>query len=73
VAVAPGFYADNLGPSTFAAIDELAGQAAARGWSVPGAALRFILDTPGVDALIVAPRTLAQFEGYGIGAGRAAG
>jgi hypothetical protein len=29
------------------------------------------MDTPGVEALIVAPRTLAQFEGYGIGAGPA--
>jgi len=35
---------------------------------VPGAALRFILDTPGVESLIIAPRSPAQFEGYGLAA-----
>jgi hypothetical protein len=34
---------------------------------VPGAALRFVLDTPGVDSLIIAPRSIEQFEAYGLG------
>jgi len=67
VADAPGFYDALLTPQTFRAIDALRARAEAHGWSVPGAALRFILGAPGVSALIVAPRSAAQFEGYGIG------
>jgi len=67
VSDAPHFYDDLLTPHTFEAIEELRGRAAESGWTVPGAALRFILDTPGVDSLIVAPRSLDQFGGYGIG------
>jgi aryl-alcohol dehydrogenase-like predicted oxidoreductase len=67
VSDAPHFYDDLLTPHTFEAIEELRGRAARNGWTVPGAALRFILDTPGVDSLIVAPRSLDQFGGYGIG------
>jgi aryl-alcohol dehydrogenase-like predicted oxidoreductase len=63
---APGFYDHLLTPASFAAIDELRRQAAEHGWTVPGAALRFILDTPGVDSLIIAPRSTEQFAGYGI-------
>ena len=63
---APGFYDHLLTPRTFAAIDDLRARAAREGWSVPGAALRFILDTPGVESLIIAPRSLEQFAGYGI-------
>ena len=29
------------------------------------AALHFVLDTPGVDGLIVAPRRIEHFAGYG--------
>jgi aryl-alcohol dehydrogenase-like predicted oxidoreductase len=32
------------------------------------AALRFVLDTPGVDGLIIAPRTIEQFAGLGFAA-----
>jgi aryl-alcohol dehydrogenase-like predicted oxidoreductase len=60
-------YAAYLTASTFEAIGDLGRQAVERGWSLPGAALRFILDTPGVDSLIIAPRTIGQFESYGIG------
>jgi len=63
---APSFYDHLLTPATFAAIDGLRERAAREGWSVPGAALRFILDTPGVGSLIIAPRSAQQFEGYGI-------
>jgi aryl-alcohol dehydrogenase-like predicted oxidoreductase len=66
VADAPDFYKDLLTPSTFDAIEALRERAEGRGWSVPGAALRFILETPGVDSLIIAPRSKAQFDGYGI-------
>ena len=63
---APGLYDQRLTPSTFEAIAHLANRATQRGWSVPGAALRFVLDTPGVDSLVIAPRSALQFAGYGI-------
>lgn len=65
---APDYYAHLLTPKTFQAIEELSGQAEASGWTMPGAALRFILDAPGTDSLIIAPRSLEQFAGYGLGA-----
>jgi len=63
---APQFFENLLTPATFGAIEDLRRRAKASGWSVPGAALRFILDTPGVESLIIAPRSVEQFEGYGI-------
>jgi len=66
VSDAAEMYAHLLTPKTFEAIDGLRQCAAANGWTVPGAALRFILDTPGVGSLIVAPRSAAQFGGYGM-------
>jgi aryl-alcohol dehydrogenase-like predicted oxidoreductase len=71
VSDAPDFYAHLLTPQTFEAIEALRQRATAKGWTVPGAALRFILDTPGAPSLIVAPRSAAQFDGYGIGSGAA--
>jgi aryl-alcohol dehydrogenase-like predicted oxidoreductase len=65
---APGFFEPLMTPANFAAIAELQQQATERGWTLPAAALRFILDTPGVDALIIAPRSLEQFAAYGIAA-----
>ena len=65
LASAPGHYAHLVTPETFAAVDVLARQAAAEGMTTPAAALRFVLDTAGVAQLIVAPRTLAQFDAYG--------
>ena len=61
----PAMYAHLLTLQSFDAIEALRERAAKKGWSVPGAALRFVLDEPGVD-LIIAPRTAAQFEAYGI-------
>ena len=49
ISVAPDYYRHLLTPETFEAIDGLRQRAAEQGWTVPGAALRFILDTPGVD------------------------
>jgi aryl-alcohol dehydrogenase-like predicted oxidoreductase len=65
---APAMYDPLLTPDTFAAIETLREQAAARGWTLPGAALRFILDTPGVDSLIIAPRSVEQLAAYGVAA-----
>src|SRR4051812_27507142 len=54
---------------SFAAIARLRRSADARGQSVAEAALRFVLDTPGVDGLIIAPRRVEHFEGLGLGPG----
>ncbi|HEY1751979.1 MAG TPA: aldo/keto reductase [Caulobacteraceae bacterium] len=67
LASAADHYAHLATPQTFAAVEALQRRAADRGWTTPGAALRFVLETPGVDSLIVAPRTIAQFDGYGWG------
>ena len=66
LAAAPDLYKDRLTPDAFAAIAELERRAGEAGLTVPGAALRFVLDTPGVDSLIVAPRSSGQFAGFGI-------
>ena len=66
---APDLYGARLTSATFEAIAGLEQRAASRGWTVPGAALRFVLDTPGVDSLIIAPRSSAQFASYGIARG----
>ena len=63
---APDYYSHLLTQETFAAIDALRRHADTRGWTVAGAALRFILDTPGVDSLIIAPRSVEQIAAYGI-------
>jgi aryl-alcohol dehydrogenase-like predicted oxidoreductase len=65
LASAPAHYAHLVTPETFAAVDALARQAAANGVSTAAMALRFVLDTPGVAELIIAPRTRAQFDAYG--------
>jgi aryl-alcohol dehydrogenase (NADP+) len=62
---AGAMYEHLLNASSFEAIEKLKQTAADKGWTVPGAALRYILDTPCVD-LIIAPRTAEQFAGYGI-------
>jgi aryl-alcohol dehydrogenase-like predicted oxidoreductase len=63
---APNLYGHRLTPETFEAIADLERRATERGWTVPGTALRFVLDTDGLDSLIIAPRSAAQFAGYGI-------
>ena len=67
ISVAPDYYRHLLTPETFGAIDGLRLRAAAQGWTVPGAALRFVLDTPCVNSLIIAPRSAEQFAAYDIG------
>jgi aryl-alcohol dehydrogenase-like predicted oxidoreductase len=66
---APAMYGHLLTPETFSAIAELSAEAAAHGWTAPGAALRFVLDAPGVAGLVIAPRSPEQFAAYGVGAG----
>jgi 1-deoxyxylulose-5-phosphate synthase len=61
---APGFYDHLLTNATFEAIARLRRRAEDEGLTVAGAALRFILDTPGVSSLIIAPRSIEQFEDY---------
>ena len=65
---APALYEHLLNPATFEAIADLQTHATLHGRTLPEAALRFILDTPGVDSLIIAPRSIEQFAAYGIGA-----
>lgn len=65
LAHAAEIYADYLTDKSFALIDRLRRAAEARGESMAGAALRFVLDTPGVDGLIVAPRRIDHFHSYG--------
>jgi aryl-alcohol dehydrogenase-like predicted oxidoreductase len=66
-AAAPEIYQRHLTQATFAAIADLRARAAEHGWSVSGAALRFILDAPGAPSLIIAPRSAEQFQAYAIG------
>jgi aryl-alcohol dehydrogenase-like predicted oxidoreductase len=62
---APALYRDALTPAAFEIIETVRGRAAAEGWSMPGAALRFILEAPGELSLIIAPRSAEQFAAYG--------
>lgn len=63
---ARAMYEHLLTAPSFETIERLRERAAERGWTVPGAALRFVLDTPGVGSLLIAPRSARQFADYGI-------
>jgi aryl-alcohol dehydrogenase-like predicted oxidoreductase len=63
---APEFGAGYASADSFAAIERLRESADARGIALAEAALRFVLDTPGVDSLIIAPRRVEQFDGLGL-------
>jgi len=65
LAHAPEFGADHLNEKSFAAIELLRRSAEERKETLAGAALRFVLDTPGVDGLIIAPRRVEHFTSYG--------
>ena len=58
-------YSAYLNAKSFAAIDRLKRSAEERQETVAAAALRFVLDTPGVDGLIIAPRRIEHFESFG--------
>jgi len=65
LAHAAGIYSGYLNEESFAAIDLLRRSADKRHLTMAEAALRFVLDTPGVDGLIVAPRRIEHFAGLG--------
>lgn len=66
LAYAPEACAQYLGEGAFAAIDALRQSADAKQQTMAEAALRFVFETPGVDGLIVAPRTIDQFASLGL-------
>ncbi|HEX5183744.1 MAG TPA: aldo/keto reductase [Allosphingosinicella sp.] len=65
LAQAPHVCAAYSSEDSFAAIERLRRSAAARGESMAEAALRFVLDTQGVDGLIIAPRRIEHFASFG--------
>ena len=65
LAHAPEVCAGYFNEQSFAAIDRLRRAAEARRQPMAEAALRFVLDTPGVDGLIIAPRRVEHFAGLG--------
>jgi aryl-alcohol dehydrogenase-like predicted oxidoreductase len=58
--------ADDLTPENLAEVEALRGRSTATRTPMPELALRFVLDTPGVEAALIAPRRNAQFEAYGL-------
>jgi aryl-alcohol dehydrogenase-like predicted oxidoreductase len=66
LAAAPEACASYLGEESLVAIARLRRSAEASGGSMAGAALRFVLDTPGVAGLIIAPRRIEHFASYGL-------
>jgi aryl-alcohol dehydrogenase-like predicted oxidoreductase len=65
LAHARDIYSGYLNEDSFGAIEQLRRSAEERKMTVAEAALQFVLDTPGVDGLIIAPRTVEQFAGLG--------
>ena len=66
LAAAPEACAAYLNAESFEAIERLERAAEARHETMASAALSFVLDTPGVDGLIIAPRRVEQFASYGL-------
>jgi aryl-alcohol dehydrogenase-like predicted oxidoreductase len=66
LAYAPEACAHYLGEGSLAKIEELRRSAEARQQTMAEAALRFVLDTPGIDGLIIAPRRIEQFASLGL-------
>jgi aryl-alcohol dehydrogenase-like predicted oxidoreductase len=66
---ASDIYSGYLNEESFAAIDRLKKSAEERQLTIGEAALRFVLDTPGVDGLIIAPRRTEHFTNLGLGPG----
>ena len=66
LAHAAEIYSSYLNEESFAAIDLLRRSADKRQQTMAEAALRFVLDTPGVDSLIIAPRRIEHFAGLGL-------
>src|SRR5947209_3871704 len=66
LAHAAEIYSGYLNEESFAAIERLRQSADARHETMAAAALRFVLDTPGVDGLIIAPRRIEHFASFGL-------
>jgi aryl-alcohol dehydrogenase-like predicted oxidoreductase len=66
---ASDIYSGYLNEESFAAIDRLKKSAEECHLTIGEAALRFVLDTPGVDGLIIAPRRTEHFTNLGLGPG----
>jgi aryl-alcohol dehydrogenase-like predicted oxidoreductase len=66
LAQAPEACAAYASEESFTAIERLKRSAEARHETMAGAALRFVLDTAGVDGLIIAPRRIEHFGSYGL-------
>jgi aryl-alcohol dehydrogenase-like predicted oxidoreductase len=66
LAQAPEACAAYLNQESFDAIERLKRSADARHETMASAALRFVLDTPGVDGLLIAPRRVEHFASYGL-------
>jgi aryl-alcohol dehydrogenase-like predicted oxidoreductase len=66
LAQAPEACAAYLSENGFNAIERLKRSADARRETMAGAALRLVLDTPGVDGLLIAPRRVEHFASYGL-------
>jgi aryl-alcohol dehydrogenase-like predicted oxidoreductase len=66
LAHAPEACADYASEESFATIEQLSRSAEARGETIAHAALSFVLDTPGVDSLIIAPRRIEHFASFGL-------
>jgi aryl-alcohol dehydrogenase-like predicted oxidoreductase len=67
LAHAPEVCASYLSEESFAAIEQLRRLADARREPMAETALRFVLDTPGVDGLLIAPRRIDHFATLGFG------
>ena len=63
---APQVCAGYSNDEAFASIERLRESAESRNGTMAEAALRFVLDTPGVDGLIVAPRRIDHFANMGL-------
>jgi len=66
LADAPEACAHYLNDRSFASIEKLGRTADERQQSMAETALRFVLDTPGVDGLIIAPRRIEHFASLGL-------
>ena len=66
LAHAPEVCAAYVSAQSFDAIEELRRSAEAQHMPMAEAALRFVLDTPGVDSLIIAPRRIEHFASLGL-------
>jgi aryl-alcohol dehydrogenase-like predicted oxidoreductase len=66
LACAPDACAAYSTEDSFAAIEQLRRSAEVRQQAMAEAALRFVLDTPGIDGLIIAPRRTEHFATYGL-------